>query len=42
VKVSHRGQPPLTLDLSLSQPAGLGWLHRLVRISIAASHDIAG
>jgi hypothetical protein len=30
VKVSHRGQPPLTFDLSLSQPAGPGWLHRRV------------
>ncbi len=28
VKVSHRGQPPLTFDLSVSQPAGPGWLHR--------------
>ncbi|HEY5914192.1 MAG TPA: hypothetical protein VJA21_26695 [Verrucomicrobiae bacterium] len=28
-KVSHRSQPPMTFDLSLSQLAGSGWLHRL-------------
>jgi len=30
VKVSDQSQPPLTLDLSLSEPAGSGSLHRLV------------
>jgi len=29
-QVSHRSQPPLTYDLPLGQPAGSGWLHRLV------------
>jgi hypothetical protein len=32
-KVSHRSQPPMTYDLSLGQPAGSGWLDRLVRRS---------
>ncbi len=30
VEVSHRGQPPLAIELSLSEPAGPGWLDRLV------------
>jgi hypothetical protein len=29
-EVSHRGQPPAMLDLSLSHPADSGWLHRRV------------
>ena len=30
-QVSDRSQPPLTLNLPLSDPAGSGSLHRLVR-----------
>jgi hypothetical protein len=29
-KVSDRSQPPMTFDLSLTEPAGSGWLNRLV------------
>jgi hypothetical protein len=36
-KVSHRSQPPLTPDSSLSQPAGSGGLHGQVRLSCASS-----
>ena len=32
-KVSHRSQPPLTIDLPPSRPAGSGWLNRLVELS---------
>jgi hypothetical protein len=31
-EVSHRSQPPATFDLFQDQPAGSGWLHRLVRL----------
>src|SRR5436190_19974394 len=35
-KVSDRSQPPLTLDLSVSEPAGSGSLHRLVRLPLCS------
>lgn len=28
-QVSHRSQPPMALDLSLTRPAGSGWLNHL-------------
>ena len=38
-KVSHRSQPPMTFDLPLTQPAGSGWLHRMVELSRFAAGE---
>ncbi len=35
VRISHRGQPPLTLDLSQPEPAGSGALHRCLRLFLS-------
>ncbi|HXJ59650.1 MAG TPA: hypothetical protein VNU68_23655, partial [Verrucomicrobiae bacterium] len=42
VKVSDESQPPVTLDLSLSETAGSRSLHRLVELSrYAAKRDVS-